>query len=207
MNQPIEEYGIEMILLDEEKQQIQASVYKNLLSKFDAAIEEGKVYKFSRFKTGANYGTEKATTHSCRLFMEFTTRVENHKELPIPIYDFKFRSFDDIIHENIPCGQFFDLIGEFYEYHPIIDTNGGYRKTKIDIKNNENQIVTCNVWGTHCNEICQIVTKYKQQKPIIILQGVMLSYYGGELLLQTTKGGTKFHINLDIEEVNSFQAM
>ncbi|KAL9227896.1 hypothetical protein vseg_003534 [Gypsophila vaccaria] len=107
MNQPIEEYGIEMILLDEEKQQIQASVYKNLLTKFDAAIEEGKVYKFSRFKTGPNYGTEKETTQSCRLFMEFTTRVENNKELPIPIYDFKFQNFDDIIHENIPCGEFF----------------------------------------------------------------------------------------------------
>ncbi|KAL9242135.1 hypothetical protein vseg_016166 [Gypsophila vaccaria] len=110
--------------------------------------------------------------------MEFTIRVQKHKEISIQIYDFKFRHFDDVIHENIPCGQFFDLIGEFYEYHPIIDTIGAYQKTMIDIKNNENEIITYIVWGTHCNEICEIVTKHKQEKPIIILQCVMLSYYG-----------------------------
>ncbi|KAK9671113.1 hypothetical protein RND81_12G008000 [Saponaria officinalis] len=206
--EPIQLYGMKMILLDEEEQLIQASIYKTLVSKYDKEIKEGHVYKFSKFKTGPNYGIEKVTTHPCRLFIEFSSKVEQHRELPIPLYAFRFTTFDDIIHGNVISDQYFDVIGEFSEYYNIVESKEGYRRTKIDLIDAENQKMTCAVWNTYCDDITNIVTNYAkaEERPILIIQCVTINYYEGDVSIQTSRGRTKFYVNLEIHEVAEFKA-
>ncbi|QHN75844.1 Replication factor-A carboxy-terminal domain protein [Arachis hypogaea] len=68
--------SMEMILLDEHCEKIQATVKKQLLNRFRDHIVEGQVYRMAYFTVVSNHGSYRATSHKFKLvFLHRTTVV------------------------------------------------------------------------------------------------------------------------------------
>ncbi|CAI8586935.1 unnamed protein product [Vicia faba] len=70
MNSKQKYYVMEMVLMGEKGDNIQASVKKNLLSRFDNKICEGIVYNFKYFGVAANTGAYRTIKHQFKLNLQ-----------------------------------------------------------------------------------------------------------------------------------------
>ncbi|XP_058749898.1 uncharacterized protein LOC131622904 [Vicia villosa] len=60
-------YAMEMVLMDEQGDKIQASVRKALLSRFQSKLCDGAVYNLKSFGVAANSGAYRTTKHKFKL--------------------------------------------------------------------------------------------------------------------------------------------
>ncbi|XP_057747815.1 replication protein A 70 kDa DNA-binding subunit C-like [Arachis stenosperma] len=89
--------SMEMILLDEHCEKIQATVKKPLLNRFRDHIVEGQVYRMAYFTVVSNHGSYRATSHEFKLVFLHRTTVVAIDEDVIPKTCFNMFPFSELL--------------------------------------------------------------------------------------------------------------
>ncbi|XP_074276979.1 uncharacterized protein LOC141600634 [Silene latifolia] len=134
---PNQHATIEILLLDIEKNIIQATVRKLLVDRFDPRVVEGVAYKITGFKVAENNGSEVATPQPFRLYFEIGTLVLQSPNSPIPRYGFSFQEFGDIIANDSLDKHFIDVVGQFVGVGELKKTTGGHPIKTVKLENIE----------------------------------------------------------------------
>ncbi|QHN76784.1 Replication factor-A carboxy-terminal domain protein [Arachis hypogaea] len=89
--------SMEMILLDEHCEKIQATIKKPFLNRFRDHIVEGQVYRMAYFTVVSNHGSYRATSHEFKLVFLHQTTVVAVDEDVIPKTYFNMFSFSELL--------------------------------------------------------------------------------------------------------------
>uniref|UniRef100_A0A0D3D4V5 Replication protein A 70 kDa DNA-binding subunit B/D first OB fold domain-containing protein n=1 Tax=Brassica oleracea var. oleracea TaxID=109376 RepID=A0A0D3D4V5_BRAOL len=105
--------GIDLILLDDKGDRIQACIRGKLISKFEDDLGEGKCCILMNFKLSPNLGNYRGTPHSFKIFFTWSTHVKkNCEKIPNDSLRFNCISFDDLLSQKHDEKVFVDVIGE-----------------------------------------------------------------------------------------------
>uniref|UniRef100_A0A0D3CEW5 Replication protein A 70 kDa DNA-binding subunit B/D first OB fold domain-containing protein n=1 Tax=Brassica oleracea var. oleracea TaxID=109376 RepID=A0A0D3CEW5_BRAOL len=105
--------GIDLILLDDKGDRIQACIRGKLISKFEDDLGEGKCCILMNFKLSPNLGNYRGTPHPFKIFFTWSTHVKkNCEEIPNDSLRFNCISFDDLLSQKHDEKVFVDVIGE-----------------------------------------------------------------------------------------------
>ncbi|KAL4306080.1 hypothetical protein AHAS_Ahas16G0142500 [Arachis hypogaea] len=103
--------SIEIVLVDEDSNKIQATVKKQLINRFKENIIEGQTYQMSYFSIFPNQGNYRAAEHEFKLvFLNRTTVIPVPNDA-IPKTCFKFCPFDELLKMTEDCVYLVDIIG------------------------------------------------------------------------------------------------
>ncbi|KAK9699034.1 hypothetical protein RND81_08G148400 [Saponaria officinalis] len=103
-------YGVELILVDQQGNNIQASIGENLIKWHLDKLNEGDVYKIRKFSISPNSGKEMATYHPCRIWFEYGARILPIPNANIPLCVYNFVTFDEIFQGSMPNGLYIDVV-------------------------------------------------------------------------------------------------
>ncbi|KAF3589187.1 hypothetical protein F2Q69_00028506 [Brassica cretica] len=93
--------GIDLILLDDKGDRIQACIRGKLISKFKDDLGEGKCCILMNFKLSHNLGNYRGTPHPFKIFFTWSTHVKkNCEEIPNDSLRFNCISFDDLLSQK-----------------------------------------------------------------------------------------------------------
>ncbi|KAF3488202.1 hypothetical protein F2Q69_00054539 [Brassica cretica] len=93
--------GIDLILLDDKEDRIQACIRGKLISKFEDDLGEGKCCILMNFKLSPNLGNYRGTAHPFKIFFTWSTHVKkNFEEIPNDSLHFNCISFDDLLSQK-----------------------------------------------------------------------------------------------------------
>ncbi|KAL0761886.1 hypothetical protein Bca101_078036 [Brassica carinata] len=105
--------GIDLILLYDKGDRIQACIRGKLISKFEDDLGEGKCCILMNFKLSPNLGNYRGTPHPFKIFFTWSTHVKkNLEEIPNDSLRFNCISFDDLLSQKHDDKVFVDVIGE-----------------------------------------------------------------------------------------------
>ncbi|CAF2010853.1 unnamed protein product [Brassica napus] len=105
--------GIDLILLYDKGDRIQACIRGKLISKFEDNLGEGKCCILMNFKLSPNLGNYRGTPHPFKIFFTWSTHVKkNLEEIPNDSLRFNCISFDDLLSQKHDEKVFVDVIGE-----------------------------------------------------------------------------------------------
>ncbi|KAL0658425.1 hypothetical protein Bca4012_079010 [Brassica carinata] len=105
--------GIDLILLYDKGDRIQACIRGKLISKFEDDLGEGKCCILMNFKLSPNLGNYRGTPHPFKIFFTWSTHVKkNLEEIPNDSLRFNCISFDDLLSQKHDEKVFVDVIGE-----------------------------------------------------------------------------------------------
>ncbi|XP_074270191.1 uncharacterized protein LOC141593136 [Silene latifolia] len=203
---PNQHSTIEILLLDIEKNIIQATVRKLLVDRFDPRVVEGVAYKITGFKVAENNGSEIATPQPFRLYFEFGTLVLQSPNSPIPRYGFSFQEFGDIIANDSLDKHFIDVVGQFVGVGELKKTTGGHPIKTVKLENIEKEQITCSLWGKYITEIDEFMkTQTASSGPtFMVIQCAQRIIFQG-VRIQTSRYAAKIYINPDIPEVDALR--
>ncbi|XP_074293544.1 uncharacterized protein LOC141620620 [Silene latifolia] len=202
---PKEVKGVELILIDENGDTIQASINQRLTRLFLEHLNEGSTYKIRRFSVSSNrVGLDMATIHPCKIWFEYSTRVVPISNVDIPLSTYAFYTFNEVVFGAMPNRLYIDVIERLEHVYPIRDSNGKRRRT-IVLGNNLNQNLCCSLFGDYVQQISEIEQEFiNKPKPTLGMLFVKRSVYEGEVSITLTWGVTKILVNPDMNEVNVF---
>ncbi|KAL2904231.1 Replication protein A 70 kDa DNA-binding subunit C, partial [Bienertia sinuspersici] len=100
-NNPSELQSIELVLMDEKGDKIQASIKRSMIMTYRNLLNEGESYTLMTFGVGLNSGDYKPTSHAYKINFLNITKVEVNRDASIPLYGFKFASYGDIISNRL----------------------------------------------------------------------------------------------------------
>ncbi|XP_052114411.1 replication protein A 70 kDa DNA-binding subunit C-like [Arachis duranensis] len=110
---------MEMILLDEHCEKIQATVKKPLLNRFRDHIVEGQVYRMAYFTVVSNHDSYRATSHEFKLVFLHRTTIVAVDEDVIPKTCFNMLPFSELLNMTqdyeflvVRCALFGDYINQ-----------------------------------------------------------------------------------------------
>ncbi|XP_074298431.1 uncharacterized protein LOC141629309 [Silene latifolia] len=178
---PKEVKGVELILIDENGDTIQASVNQRLTRLFLEHLNEGSTYKIRKFSVSSNrVGLDMATIHPCKIWFEYSTRVVPIPNVDIPLSTHAFYTFNEVVFGAMPNRLYIDVIGR-------------------------NQNMCCSLFGDYLQQISKIEQEFiNKPKPTLVMLFVKRSVYEGEVSITTTWGATKILVNPDMNEVKVF---
>ncbi|XP_074288947.1 uncharacterized protein LOC141614091 [Silene latifolia] len=192
---PKEVKGVELILIDENGDTIQASINQRLTRLFLEHLNEGSRYKIRRFSVSSNrVGLDMATIHPCKIWFEYSTRVVPIPNVDIPLSTHAFYTFNEVVFGAMPNRLYIDVIGRLEQVYPIRDSNGKRRRT-IVLGNNMDYV----------QQISEIEQEFiNKPKPTLVMLFVKRYVYKGEVSITSTWGATKILVNPDMNEVKVF---
>ncbi|XP_074277071.1 uncharacterized protein LOC141600725 [Silene latifolia] len=111
---PKEVKGVELILIDENGDTVQASINQRLTRLFLEHLNEGSTYKIRRFSVSSNrVGLDMATIHPCKIWSEYSTRVVPIPNVDIPLSTHAFYTFNEVVFEAMPNRLYIEIEQEF----------------------------------------------------------------------------------------------
>ncbi|KAL6494954.1 hypothetical protein OROGR_030873 [Orobanche gracilis] len=200
--------GLELILVDEWCNRIQATISVGLREKLMSSLMEGVVAikKFQRIPNNPKYQNAKVN-HESMINFGFATKVQPQEGSYMKDNSFDFIRFGDIPTRNISFIYSWEVKIEQIEIEHVEmknDTNA----TKCDVllEDADGTQVTCVMWGTFAEQLKSFIENKSSDdnEPVIVaLQFVMISKFRGTKV-QTMKHCTKLFIRPDIQEVKDF---
>ncbi|XP_035840006.1 uncharacterized protein LOC118487346 [Helianthus annuus] len=94
-------YQIDMILMDEKGDKIQATIKKVLMCVFENQLEEGSVVFLSKFGVGEMNGKFPVIKYSYKLIFYRHTNVKHCENFDGPLYGFQFVDLHHIINREV----------------------------------------------------------------------------------------------------------
>ncbi|KAL6564365.1 hypothetical protein OROMI_015815 [Orobanche minor] len=110
-----------MILCDEEKIKIQASVPRAQIGKISQIMKEGFLYGLQNYTVGQNVDDFLCTSHPYRLGFHRYTTVKPCPRLEIPRYGFQFVAFEKINEGAMDLKLSVDVIGQMIGASELVD--------------------------------------------------------------------------------------
>ncbi|KAK9667094.1 hypothetical protein RND81_14G232600 [Saponaria officinalis] len=203
--------SLDMVILDQEGNHIQATVPKRLVNSFKEILEEGKIYKLQHFEVAQNNKTHRplrSTPHIIKC-NPFTSIVEERNQgQPIPKYKFEFYMLDRLQERTSKTDYLIDVVGLLTiveEKRQVITKWGPANCRHIYIQDQSKQPVRVTLWGSAADQINEQTALETADTKVIVITSTKVVYYEGTNQIQSTYG-TKMYVNIDIPEVNDLLA-
>ncbi|CAE6108661.1 unnamed protein product [Arabidopsis arenosa] len=205
-DKPGDSGGLDLLLVDDKGDRIQACIRGKLIQKFEKDLQEGECCILMNFKLSPNLGSYRATGHSFKIFFTWSTIVKPCEEIPNHSLRFSFIPFDKLQRhdENV----FLDVIGEIVgmkDLKEITVRNAPCKLLNLQLKSLDDSIIDCVFWEKFAEDIHSYVQSFSGG-PIVMLCSLMrINVYNGKFTIQSAKSSTKLFINSDIAEINEFK--
>ncbi|KAF6152734.1 hypothetical protein GIB67_021394 [Kingdonia uniflora] len=182
-------WGQDMLLIDENEEQIHASVPRDIILKFDKVLKEGDIIHLEKFNISKSNGTYRPIDGEYKIYFKNDTIVKrlDDQHLPIPRHIFSFIEFKDI---PTRC-QNTKILTEEMETHP--------KKRDLILENICGSTIKT-IWDEILDEIPIGLSHLPSTPVILIVTSTIVDMFKGVCYLKPTCT-TKMHYNLDIQEV------
>ncbi|GJT41602.1 replication protein A 70 kDa DNA-binding subunit B [Tanacetum coccineum] len=209
--------NMEMILMDEQNNKLQASVRMKLVNKFKHQLEEGSAVTLQCYSLGEIQPKFRIVNNRMRLSFLSNTVVEKCTDFKGSVHGFDFRPFNTITGLRVEEDGQFDVIGQVVACDDLdnYDKNGKAGKKKpltlIDVEGNE---LRCTLWGVFAEQFCDFLNACNDHgKIILVLQLAMMKFWDGKMCVQNGYNGSKLFlhngkesvINDDLNDIEEFR--
>ncbi|KAL6546678.1 hypothetical protein OROMI_022399 [Orobanche minor] len=204
---PNDFYSMHVILCDEENTKIQASVPRAQIGKISQIMKEGFLYGLQNYTVGQNVDDFLCTSHPYRLGFHRYTTVKPCPRLEIPRYGFQFVAFEKINEGAMDLKLSVDVIGQMIGASELVDiskrSGGNTKRQTIHLRNTQNSILICTLWGKYAEEISKYLTR--EEPIVVIMQFARLKKWNDEWNVGNSFNSTRLLIDSDIDEVLEFK--
>ncbi|GAU39789.1 hypothetical protein TSUD_220340 [Trifolium subterraneum] len=198
---------MELVLLDEERNKIQASIPSECVAKFGPLLIEGCAYIISFFRVDYNSGSCMVTFNKNKITFCMRTEVTSDESSVIDYYGLTLFSYLDLSHYKYGLSNLVDVIGVLtsIRYKYVNDPNEGLCNTvKIELNDQRGKIV-CVLSGKIVEDFCKIFLVSCIGLPIIAIQFVKISVVEGDVCLHSIESVSRVLLNPPIAEVVKFK--
>ncbi|XP_058746876.1 uncharacterized protein LOC131619844 [Vicia villosa] len=208
MNSKEKFFAMEMVLMDEKGDKIQASVRKALLSRFENKIREGTVYNFKSFSVAANTGGYRTTKHQFKLNLQNGTVVTEmlwEFWLRLDVKEFMRRI---VLPEKCCCAcTVLDVVGILASVgrERVYEKNRVTTKYKVIELESNGMKLECTLFGPCVAELNAYLQSGYPGNVVVLAQYFKVKMYNGKIQLQNAMNCTKLMFNPEIPEANSFK--
>ncbi|GKC26564.1 nucleic acid-binding, OB-fold, replication protein A, OB domain protein [Tanacetum coccineum] len=194
---PMETFRIELILLDEEGNKIQATVKNTCVKNHEKSLGQDMCLYISEF--GVTDNDEKDTfvvKHPYKINFYRTTRVKKCDDFSGPVYGFNFKPFTDLLQEKkdstFAYGRKKEELKRFIRIE-MQDTMG-------------NKLQNVTLWGAYADQLDEYMgDRSAFGHVVIIIQFAKHKIYREKPNVSNMFNATNLFINADIPEINSFK--
>ncbi|XP_058731997.1 uncharacterized protein LOC131603620 [Vicia villosa] len=206
MNSKEKFFAMEMVLMDEKGDKIQASVRKALLSRFENKIREGTVYNFKSFGVAANTGGYRTTKHQFKLNLQNGTVVTEAGAGHITMSPYSIVSFPEIV-GKIDMDYLIDVVGILASVgrERVYERNRVTTKYKVIELESNGMKLECTLFGPYVAELDAYLQSGNPENVVVLAQYLKVKMYNGKIQLQNAMNCTKLMFNPEIPEANSFK--
>ncbi|KAK2428443.1 replication protein A 70 kDa DNA-binding subunit [Trifolium repens] len=199
--------AIHMIFIDKDRGKIQATIRKDLISRFKDRIEYGCAYVFEKFMVAKNDVTFRCSSHKYKLNFMRGTKVWKLTANDIPMNHFDFMPFQEIISKTNE-DQMLDAIGHVVDKNALRETEKNGKKSKvldITLEDLEGDRVHCTLWDEFAERMHRFLDGHDSSMPVvIILQQCKLKKFLGAMGISNSFYGSKLFLNARIPEVTDY---
>ncbi|KAF5798177.1 putative nucleic acid-binding protein [Helianthus annuus] len=180
---PKETYAIEMVLMDEQGNKIQAKVWKQCVSKFENLHEENGDFYIEKPQLASNDSPYKYANNRYKLTFNWVTKVTKCTDFNGPDTNLAFATLPSILADEPKKDCTIDVIGEVLqcfemEYHMI---NGiRTKKQNVEVRDLDNLKIYVTLWGVFVDQMQAYLKDNAEKRPcVIILQFGKLKWHRG----------------------------
>ncbi|KAK9049607.1 hypothetical protein SSX86_031424 [Deinandra increscens subsp. villosa] len=207
-NNPTETFGIEMILMDEEGNKMQASVFKKCVVHFEKILAERACFFVDCPLVAANDSKYRYLDGPYKLIFGDRTRLRRCVDFSGSLYGFSFVSFAPILKTATPAHEVVDVIAhvtKIYELEKVpVKGNKTTERLNLDVQDSEKRQVRMTLWGDFATQLVNYVSANLDKGIlIIILQFGKVNYYRDLPYFSNLFGISRLIINGDLPEVAS----
>ncbi|CAH8266535.1 unnamed protein product [Arabidopsis lyrata] len=200
--------GIDLLLVDDKGDRIQASIRSQLLTKFQGKLEEGDCYMIMNFEILYNGGSYRASSHPYKINFMSMTHVKKCEQIPNLEFRFNFVPFSDIQARTDNENVFIDVIGEIIGIHELKEVNVSGRQTKLlnlQLRDLGESVIDVILWGKWAEDLYSYVKGYKDGSIVLVGSLMKTKPYNGKISVQNASFSTKLFINSPIAEITEFK--
>ncbi|CAD6207225.1 unnamed protein product [Miscanthus lutarioriparius] len=205
--------AMELVLVDEEGVGITACIGHKDLSKFADSLVEGRSYMIKKFQVSRQARKYSAVPNPQTIYFTPWTVVE---EIPtelatqLPLYVFNFVDFEELTHRRRNGHGLVDVIGQLTVIHPVVRSsglNGVCVRRVVELRDLSDHLLQIILWGEHATlfeDQILIETIDKDEPVVMVFAGVQVKQYLGATTC-ASGDGTKWYMNIDLPEMNTFR--
>ncbi|KAL2928092.1 Replication protein A 70 kDa DNA-binding subunit A [Bienertia sinuspersici] len=175
--------SLDMVLLDEQGSQIQATIKKELINHFKEATEEGCIYKISHFNIGKNRRTHRRVENDSIIwFTSFTTILWQEEGIySIPKHKFNFHPLDQLSDRSNRVDILTEIIGQLTAVENKIEGTITYdQRRTIYIKDHRDVKIKATLWGEKADIITNLTAQNDDVPQIVIITAAKVTMFNGK---------------------------
>lgn len=198
-------FAMEMVLMDEKGDKIQATVRKNLMTRFENKIREGTVYNIRSFGVAANSGAFRTTKHQFKLNLQNGTVVREVGTGLITVSPYSFVSFPEIV-GNIDKDYLIDVVGILSGVgrERAYERNRVTTKFKVIELESNGMRLECTLFGPYVDDLDAYLQSGYTKNVVVLAQYLKVKMFNGKVQLQNAMNCTELLFNPDIPKVIDF---
>ncbi|KAJ0570187.1 putative nucleic acid-binding protein [Helianthus annuus] len=147
---PTETYHVDMICMDEEGHQIQASCMHRILPSLQDHFKLDECLLITRPSLAPNNSTYNYIKNNQKLTFSFFTQIQKSQDWNGPKYNFSFVNFKDVVQNRIEVNTTVDFIGYVEVCFNLEDTTKKDgtkgKRLNVKLKDLENQQIIGTLW-------------------------------------------------------------
>ncbi|XP_076905687.1 replication protein A 70 kDa DNA-binding subunit B-like, partial [Bidens hawaiensis] len=176
-----EDFLIEMVLMDENENRIQATVYKQNIYRFKRFLKESSTLTIVNLSVGLNGSNYRVIDCPNKLVLGPNTHVNSCQEFDGRLFGFKMISFESLINKDIFLKSTVDIIGHVVH---VFKNNASNVKDKnkrtMEICDLRGNCVYLILWDHYVSELSKyVIEHFDEGHAIVILQFGRVKYYTG----------------------------
>ncbi|XP_076897019.1 uncharacterized protein LOC143550206 [Bidens hawaiensis] len=176
-----EDFLIEMLLMDENENRIQTTVYKQDIFRFKRFLKESSTLTIVNPSVGLNGSNYRVIDCSNKLILGPNTHVNPCEEFDSRLFGFKIISFASLINKDVSLKSTVDIIGHVVH---VFKSNASNVKDKnkrtMEICDLSGNCVYLTIWDHYASELSKyVIEHFDEGQAIIVLQFGRVKYYTG----------------------------
>nr|XP_043618183.1 replication protein A 70 kDa DNA-binding subunit C-like [Erigeron canadensis] len=202
-------FKVDMVLLDERGNKIQAQCKNLLLGDFGQYLKEDSTIVIRRFGVAEQRDKYRVLplNHKINLFkcssIQTVTSFQGHP------YGFDFVPFDQIIDNRARERFTIDVMGRIASCGDLDIFKNKEKESKrmnFELEDLTGNVIKCTPWGKYAEQLNKFIANNKSTEMVIaILQHAKLKRFNRELTVQNDMYGTRLFLNEDIQEANDLR--
>ncbi|KAL6546720.1 hypothetical protein OROMI_022441 [Orobanche minor] len=201
---------IECIFHDETGDRIHAQIKKTWVPKHKHILEEGKLYRMSKFLVALNDMPYPTTDAPFMINIFGSTLIYEDPKEDFPNLRFVLKSFADFeTNTNIVIGKLYDIIGlvvNFSEPKEFMNKNGRQSKfSDIILEDTESRRLCHTLWGTQVDQMQSYIEENGREMVICLIQLCKTKMFDGKYTTADQWRVTQMFINEDWEIFSNFK--
>ncbi|ESQ56368.1 hypothetical protein EUTSA_v10027242mg, partial [Eutrema salsugineum] len=176
--------SLEMVLVDQEGDRIQATVERFFAKSFRKDLIEGRSVLINTFKV-VEYNSEYRTKRTpFKIVFYATTTVSVCLDFPQDVPEKYMKSFPDILSTNLDNGYLIDVVGQIVRVGHVEDVMAqGKRRSrlKIYLRDESDLQLPCTLWADYAKEVADYVKRNCASVVVVIIRLACIKNYRGEM--------------------------